>query len=147
MEGSYMRTKIQLTAAALAVVFLYVPATQAGDPAVKCESGKLKEAAKYANCRLKADSKAVKKDQAPDYSKCESKFSDKWQKTESKADGACPSNGDEATVEAQITQCTGEVANGIAGTPCAGASVGGFCWFLGAADDSCDDTCNGLGLL
>jgi hypothetical protein len=136
--------------AAMAAMFSFTitSTTQAADPAVKCESGKLKEAGKYASCRMKADSKAVKKGEMPDYTKCESKFSDKWSKTESKADGACPSNGDEEAVEAAITTCMGDVATGIAGgPPCAGEEVGGACWFLGAAGDSCDDTCNGLGLL
>jgi hypothetical protein len=33
-------------------------------------------------------------------------------------------------------------------TPCltGGVGVGGFCWFLGALDASCDDTCTGMGL-
>ena len=65
--------------AAMAAIFSFTitSTTQAADPAVKCEAGKLKEAGKYANCRMKADSKAYKKDEVPDNTKCFPKFSDK----------------------------------------------------------------------
>ena len=56
--------------AALAAIFSFTITSTvqaAADPAVKCEAGKLKEAGKYANCRMNADSKAVKKDEDPDY--------------------------------------------------------------------------------
>jgi hypothetical protein len=131
-----------------AIVFSsFATAAHAADPAIKCQAGKLKEAGKYAACRFKADAKAATKGLEPDYAKCQDKFSGKWGATESKADGACPSNGDEATVDAQIVQCTEQIASGIAGPiPCAGADVGGACWFLGAGGASCDDACNSLGL-
>jgi len=54
----------------------------AADPTVLCESGKLKVAGKYASCALGADSKAVKTGGSPDYSKCTSTFSIKWQGAE-----------------------------------------------------------------
>jgi hypothetical protein len=83
---------------------------------VNCESGKLKEAGKYGNCRLKADSKAVKKGEAADYTKCESKFADKWTKTETKAGvGICPSEGDQASIDARITTDAAEIAMLLAG--------------------------------
>jgi hypothetical protein len=88
----------------------------AADPAVKCESGKLKEASKYSSCRLKADSKAVKKDEAADYAKCEAKFADKWAKAENKAGaGNCPSEGDQVSMDARITTDVAEVATLLAG--------------------------------
>ncbi len=88
----------------------------AADPAVKCESGKLKEASKYSSCRLKADSKAVKKDEAADYAKCEAKFADKWAKAETKAGvGICPSEGDQVSMDARITTDVAEVATLLAG--------------------------------
>ena len=52
----------------------------AADPAIKCESGKLKESSKYSACRLKADAKAVSRGLAADYGRCEAKFIDKWTK-------------------------------------------------------------------
>ncbi len=41
-------------------------------PAVKCYAAKVKETAKYSACRLKAESKAIKKGETPDFSKCDS---------------------------------------------------------------------------
>ena len=77
--------KIRLAAAALAVMFLSASATQAADPALKCETGKLKEASKYGSCRLKAEVKGVKKGLAPYFTKCEERFSKKWNSLEEKA--------------------------------------------------------------
>ena len=84
---------------------------QAVDPDVKCYADKTKETAKYYACRLKAESKAIKKAETPDFSKCDSKYSEKWQKVESKAGGACLTNGDEADVRK-----TGSLASGAAAT-------------------------------
>ncbi len=75
---------------------------QAVEPDVKCYSAKVKETAKYYACRLKAESKAIKKGETPDFSKCDSKYSQKWQKVESKAGGACPTEGDEAAIQAKM---------------------------------------------
>jgi hypothetical protein len=97
--------------AALAVIFLCVTAAQAADPAIKCESSKLKESGKYSNCRLKADSKGVKKGLPADYTKCETKFSDKWGKAETKAGPTvCPSEGDAGSMDARITANAAEIA-------------------------------------
>jgi hypothetical protein len=91
-------------------------AARADDPAVKCESGKLKEASKYSACRLKADAKAVKKGEAADYAKCEAKFADKWGKTETKAGvGICPSEGDQVSMDARITADAAEIAIQLSG--------------------------------
>jgi hypothetical protein len=96
-------------------------AAGAADPAIKCESGKLKEASKYSACRLKADAKAVTKGIAADYAKCEEKFADKWTKTETKAGvGICPSEGDQVSMDARITTDSAEIATLLAGgTPSA----------------------------
>jgi hypothetical protein len=67
MTITTIKSDIRLATAALAIVFLSVTAAHAADPAVKCESGKLKESSKYAACRLKADAKAVSKAVAADY--------------------------------------------------------------------------------
>jgi hypothetical protein len=124
----------------------------AADPAVKCESGKLKEASKYSSCRLKADSKAVKKGEAADYSKCEAKFADKWAKAETKAGvGICPSEGDQVSMDARITTDVAEVATLLAGgtvTDCAGelATCNGELGICDAGLTSCSGdlgTCTG----
>lgn len=138
---------IGIGAVAATMAFAAISIGHAADPAVTCEAAKLKEAGKYANCRMKADSKAAKKNEAPDYTRCESKFSDKWGKAEAKAAGACPSNGDETAVESAVTACMGDIAAGLApAAPCSGVEVGGACWFLGAGSDDCDTTCVGAGL-
>ena len=60
--------------------------------------------AKYASCRLAADSKAVKAGVAPDYSKCSL---DKFAAAEAKAGaGVCPSEGDQADLQGVLDQCT-----------------------------------------
>ncbi len=119
---------------------------QAADAAVKCASDKIKEAGKYSFCRLKVDSKAIRSGEAPDYSKCDSKYSEKWQKIEAKGAGACPSSGDEAAIQAQVQQCVDDV---VADLKCLAGAVeaGGACWLLGNFGDSCDTVCANVGLV
>ena len=152
---------ITATMALFSAGLVFVSTTEAADPAVKCEAGKLKEAGKYANCRLKADSKAAKKGEAPDYTKCESKFSDKWGKTETKAGPTvCPSEGDVGSMDVRITTDAAEIAIllsggivaecgddtiNVVGEQCDGADLDGYdCTSLSylsgtlACDESCD---------
>ncbi len=86
--------------------------------AVKCEAGKLKEAAKYSGCLLKAQSKAKKKGGTPDYSKCDTKLAGKWAKLEDKADGNCPSTGDLDSIKTEINEQAGIIVGCVAGGPC-----------------------------
>jgi len=105
-----------MCAGAVAAAFLLVPAAHAADPAVRCEAGKLKEAGKYGNCRLKADSKGVKKGEAADYTKCVDKFTDKWGKVETKAGPTvCPSEADVGSIDLRITTDAAEIATLLAG--------------------------------
>jgi len=101
-----------------AVAVLFIASNGwAADPAVKCETSKLKETGKYANCRLKAEAKGVQKNQAPDYSKCEANFTGKFNGAESKAGmGVCPSESDEPTINARVTTETAEIAALLSGT-------------------------------
>jgi gluconolactonase len=62
--------------------------------AQKCEFTKLIAAGKLYRCRLAADSKAIKKEQAAEYGKCTAAASKRWGKAESI--GSCPVVGDEA---------------------------------------------------
>jgi len=87
--------------ACVAVTALVTVSALAVDPAIKCESGKLKEAGKYTGCVLSVDSKAVKRGLSPDYSKCESRFTAKWNKIELKGAGLCPSSGDDLLVKTE----------------------------------------------
>jgi hypothetical protein len=73
-----MRESLWRNATITGALLLFSGAAFAADPAVVCESAKLKEAANYSSCRLKAQAKAVKKGAVPDHTKCESKFADKW---------------------------------------------------------------------
>ncbi|MFT4570072.1 MAG: hypothetical protein ACI91F_000942, partial [Candidatus Binatia bacterium] len=138
-----MNTQLKVIATALAVFFLTATTAHALDPAVKCESGKLKESSKYAACRLKADAKAVKKGEAADYMKCEDKFSAKWAKTETKAGmGICPSEGDQGSMDTRITTDAAEIATLLAGgvlPSCGDASIdaGEQCDGVALGGDDC----------
>ena len=120
----------------LASALLLCEGASALSPADRCEAKKLKTAAKYGFCRLKAESKAVKAGGAPDFSKCDPKLSDKWTSTEADGKGQCPSNGDEALIQAFITQHTDDLAAALAGGPlpncpaCGNGAIDG--------DESCD---------
>ena len=101
-------------------------------PAVKCESSKLRESSKYSACRLKADAKAVRKDIAADYAKCEVKFADMWTHVENRAGaGNCPSEGDQASMDSRITTDVAEVATLLSGACTAASSyncaIGAIC--------------------
>ncbi len=102
--------------ASAAVCILVATSALALDAAPKCESGKLKESARYAQCRLMAESKAARKGEAADYGRCEQKFADKWATIEAKAGMAtCPSEGDQATVSDYLDDCTSRAALWLAG--------------------------------
>ena len=107
---------LSICAALAALLFTAVNAA-ALSPSDKCESGKLKEAGKYGFCRLKAEARAVKKGGAPDYSKCDAKYAEKWTGLEGDAGGECPSNGDEGDIQAFIAQHTDDLAVALDGGP------------------------------
>jgi len=86
-------------------------------PADKCESSELKISGKYAYCRLKADAKAVKTGGAPDFSKCDMTFADKFGKADTAGMGQCPSSATPAQIQTFITQCTAGVAAALGGAP------------------------------
>jgi len=101
---------------ATSIVFVSAATAWAADPAVICHTGKLKVAGKYAACRLNAEAKGIKTASTPDYSKCESVFSDKWQSAETKAGmGICVTEGDEAAVEQRTTWHADAVATELTG--------------------------------
>ncbi len=108
--------RIWVTVLIAAVATLWAGAATALTPADKCESTKLKVAGKYGFCRLKAESKAVKIGGAPDYSKCDLKYSGKWSSTETSGAGQCP-NGDETPIQAFITQHSDDLAAALNGGP------------------------------
>ena len=115
-----MKITMKATAMVLAAVFL-TGSTARAEPthdalAKKCETGKLKEVGSYASCLLKADAKARLRNEAPQYLKCEAKFTVKWAKLEEKAGpGVCPTEGDAAAVMERIRKGTTEVTSFLGG--------------------------------
>lgn len=88
-----------------AVMLLTATAASAIDPAVKCQSDKLRLAAKYTVCRLSAEADAARSFGAPDFSRCAADYLAGWQKAEARATakGApCWTNGDAAAVQGDI---------------------------------------------
>jgi hypothetical protein len=105
-----------LVAVTASVVVLGITAAHAVTPAGKCEASELKTSGKYAACRLKAESKAVKTAGSPDFSKCDSTFSTKFGDANTQGMGQCPSSATQAQIQSFITQCTDDVATALAGS-------------------------------
>lgn len=99
-------------------------------PGDRCEADKHKAVARYLACRHKAIARIVKfgDSGAPDFSRCESKFSRKWRAAESKAGPACPTVGDEATVKAWLDQGTSATASVLQGPADADLLFAGYPW-------------------
>lgn len=73
------------------------------EPDVKCESSKLAAAATYEKCRAVRNAKALKRGTSANHDACDTKLRRKWEKTEARAAGACPTNGDEEAIREEIT--------------------------------------------
>ncbi len=81
----------------------------------KCEADKLKRAGWYAFCRMKAESKAVKKGEPEDFTKCEEKIGEKFAKAEDKWGVECPTSGDLDGIKGQVTADSDWLALKLAG--------------------------------
>jgi hypothetical protein len=81
----------------------------------KCEAAKLKVAGKYEFCRLKEESKVAKIGGTPDFSTCDTLYSLKWGQAETNGGGMCPSNGDQATIQAFIAEHTNALGVALGG--------------------------------
>ena len=68
----------------------HVQTTSALTDLAPCWAGPFKLAAKYGLCRLKAESKGVKKGLAADHSKCDEKFTNKWARVAARESDSCP---------------------------------------------------------
>lgn len=139
-----------LTLAAALLVALAGPATAATD-AQKCESAVELASAKYAQCRLKAESKFTKTSDAPALAtalgNCATKLQAKYASAFASYTGSCPTVEPESSFEAYLNQCTTEVeaaaaggtfpacgdgAINVAGEQCDGSDLGGeSCTSLG----------------
>ena len=120
-------------------ILLMPEPVQALSDAAKCASFKLKAAGGYSECLLKEDAKAVKKQSAPDYSKCERKLTIKY----TRADLAweCDVEGEVTDVLSMIGSCTAVVSEilGDGIFPLVGVSPGWVC--AGPAPDNCESIC------
>lgn len=93
----------------LGTLCLATGALAGASDAEKCEAAKVKHAGKYASCRTNAEAKAIKKGREPDYSKCDSKLGDKFDKAEAKWGEECPTLGDEDDVRTQVSGDTDDI--------------------------------------
>jgi len=97
-SGTHLTALRILARFAACAALLFAAPALALTPEEKCQLAKIKEAAKYVKCLLKAEDKAIKDGlDLPDTTKCEAKFSGKWGKTESK--GGCGTESDETSME------------------------------------------------
>ncbi len=106
----------------LALTGLLAAPAAAITPGDRCEADKLKTAGKYAFCRMNAESRAIRKGEAPDYAKCDEKYAAKWSTVEGKAGGTCPVTADQAAVQTEATECTDGLTATIGGNPPAGCT-------------------------
>ncbi len=97
-------------------VVLSATAASAVDPAIKCQSDKLRLAAKYTVCRLNAESDAARSFGEADFSKCAADYLAGWAKAEARATakGApCWTNGDAEAVQGDIDAHTSSLASSL----------------------------------
>ena len=110
-----MKTTMMGATVVLAGGLLLGANASALSPAVKCEASKLKASEGLSSCQLAADVQAVKTGGTADLSNCDAQFATAWATAETNGKGRCLTNGDEAAVQAFITQCTDDVAAALAG--------------------------------
>ncbi len=111
-----MRRLTTVATGAMSAAILLTGLAQGLTPADKCEADKLKRAGKYSFCRLKAESKAVKIGNPPDYSLCDLKLGQKWANAETIGGGQCPTNGDLVPMQARISGDVNDIASCLSGT-------------------------------
>lgn len=91
-------------------------AARAVDPAIKCESDKLRIAAKYTACRLSVEADATRAFTRPTFDKCENSYLIAWDKAEerARAKGApCWTEGDASVVKGDIDAHTASLAKSL----------------------------------
>lgn len=104
-------------------MILFSAATALAGPtaAEKCEAGKNDAAGRYFSCVAKAEKTLVTNGDMTKYAeavaKCDDKYGDKWGDLETKAEGDCPSSGDEASMQVFLDACQSSVAVALGGSP------------------------------
>jgi Protein of unknown function (DUF1566) len=103
-----------------------------------CAAAKNRLAGKYAQCRQKAEAKAIKSGATVDFSRCDDTLSAKWPLAETKASGACPTSGDESAIAALVADHSDSIHDALAGS---GPSTCGFSLSrpLVTGQTQCDD--------
>ncbi|MEO8605148.1 MAG: hypothetical protein ABI629_21450 [bacterium] len=113
-----MRTSTK-TGMILLTVFLAAPSAWAIDPAIKCQSDKLRLAAKYMTCRLNAEAAAARDFDTPDFSKCVSAYLGAWKKAEARAAAKgthCWTSNDAEVVKDDIDTQADSLAGWLSGS-------------------------------
>jgi hypothetical protein len=91
----------------------------AAGPSQTCESAKNKDAGKYSYCRQRAEARYAITGNAQAHQRalgaCAASIAGRWRLIETKANGACPSNGDLPAIEAAIDDHTTAIATALAG--------------------------------
>lgn len=92
---------------AVALVALCATTTFAGlDPQTTCHFQKVDTSSKHLKCRLKVESKAIKRGTDRDFERCDLKYARKWQRVEDIGLGQCLTSGDELTVRTELEEDT-----------------------------------------
>jgi hypothetical protein len=137
--------------AGVLVAMLLVPSEggTAVDSRTGCQADKNKHAGKYLACRMKIVAAGLRAAEAPDFSTCDARFAAAWRKAEERARRGCPTLGDVDVLRRNLERCTTEASTALETNPrtppppCLtnGFLVGGHCWFVGGAGESCNDRC------
>ncbi len=97
-----MTTRRPAVWAVIVAVLVLRGVSGAADPAITCRAAKMVAAGVFDLCRLRADAKAARLGGVPDVARCNAKLTADWARAESRANGACPTTGDAATIAAQV---------------------------------------------
>ncbi len=97
------------------VGFLAAGVANAASVEEKCAAAKSKIVGKYYFCLEKAEAKAIVKQTLPDYTKCATKFNDKWNQAEAKGGGACLDDVTTSPMSAYVAARAAEAAAIISG--------------------------------
>jgi hypothetical protein len=105
-----------MTASSVVLFGFVATTTHAADPAAKCAAGKIRESAKYASCRLKAEAKGVLSGTLPDFARCDATFDAKFSAIEGKVGiDVCPTFGDSLRIGGQVVSFAQENARALSG--------------------------------
>lgn len=127
-----MRAEAMATIAVAVTLQLAAPgmpsAASAVDSAARCEAGKNKVVANYLACRHKAFARAVQRGSEPDFARCDTSFTRKWDAVERKGGASCPTVGDGIAFKAMLDQSTTASARLLAGPTGDGLLFAGYRW-------------------